>query len=134
MREYMHPGTWFRCTTVYSIQVLYNTVYITILYIYDIITTCYLNFLVSEGEEESLAVLGTKTIDAPGVDGPGQVVVDILLRVPLVLVPPRPDAQPEHNRVKGTVSRDFDHFLAFKIRTGPDMKRLNSFSNFFVFA
>ena len=50
---------------------------------------------VPEGEEEPLAVVGPQAVDAPGVDGPAQVVVDLLLRVPLFLVPAWADSEPE---------------------------------------
>ena len=74
-------------------------------------TLTHLNLLVPEGEEEALAVLCAEPVDAPGVNGPGQVVVHILLRVPLVLVPPRPDTQPKRTmsqgKLKGTVSQEF---------------------------
>jgi hypothetical protein len=74
-------------------------------------TLTHLNLLVPEGEEEALAVLCAEPVDAPGVNGPGQVVVHILLGVPLVLVPPRPDTQPKRTmsqgKLKGTVSQDF---------------------------
>ncbi len=74
-------------------------------------TLTHLNLLVPEGEEEALAVFCAEPVDAPGVNGPGQVVVHILLRVPLVLVPPWPDTQPKRTmsqgKLKGTVSQDF---------------------------
>ena len=56
----------------------------------------HLNFLVPEGEEEALAVLCAQAVNAARVNGPGQVVVHVLLRVPLVLVTPRPYTQPAH--------------------------------------
>jgi hypothetical protein len=40
-------------------------------------------------------VVGPQPVDAARVDGPAQVVVHLLLRVPLLLVPARTDAQPE---------------------------------------
>ena len=49
-------------------------------------TPTHLYLFVPEGEEEPLAVLAPEPVDAPGVDGPGQVVVDLLLRVPLLLL------------------------------------------------
>ena len=54
----------------------------------------YLDILVPEGEEEALAVLVSEPVNAPGVDGPGEVVVDLLLGVPLLLLPARTNAQP----------------------------------------
>ena len=50
------------------------------------LTPTHLYLFVPEGEEEPLAVLAPEPVDAPGVDGPGQVVVDLLLRVPLLLL------------------------------------------------
>ena len=52
---------------------------------------------VPEGEEEPLAVVGPQAVDASGVDGPAQVVVDLLLRVPLFLVPAWADPESEKN-------------------------------------
>ncbi len=51
-------------------------------------------------------MLGTKSVDAAGVDGSGQVVVHVLLRVPLVLVTARPDTQPVTAAASGDVGDD----------------------------
>ena len=62
--------------------------------LYSVLSTVYLylNFFVSEGKEESLAMFGSQSVNAAGVDGPGQVVVHLLLGV-LLVVHARPDAQ-----------------------------------------
>jgi len=54
-----------------------------------------LNSGVPECEEEPLAVVSPQPVNAPGVNGSAEVVVHLLLRVPLLLVPAGPNAQPE---------------------------------------
>ena len=40
-------------------------------------------------------MVGPQPVDAPGINGPAEVIVDLFLRVPLFLVSTGSDAQPE---------------------------------------
>ena len=70
-----------------------------------VVVVPHLYLLVPEGEEEPFAVLGPEPVNAPGVDGPGQVVVDLLLRVLLVLLPTRSYTQPNTQNSWSTVGQ-----------------------------
>ena len=47
----------------------------------------HLNFFVSEGKKELLAVLGPESVNASGIDGACQVVIHFLLSVFIVIRP-----------------------------------------------
>ena len=61
----------------------------------------YLNFFDSERKKKSIAMLAPEPVDTPGVNGPGQVIIHLLLRVSLLLLSARTNTKPEQKAWKG---------------------------------